>query len=478
MEIRVRPGYVSAFYFVLFELFLTSLVDNILSHIVNYLCYRDIYRGIRIDLKSADIPGITACLIGKRISVINILVLMVKCALLAMIFVMDLTIESSEVHSQETRSATFMFNASDSQWENQIHIINRPYSRLQYCRKLDLETGEIIYYSAAFNLENGTVLQDETSFLHHDNSYNVDGSTFQCLGPNDVYEEYVVSNLRVAGCSTRTKYYCTRRDETTKLWQHEFYTGPFIVSPYTFNRETFDDSSIEFMNQTIVDEIWSELNFPTLVCLKKTLPGKAGSKHPYGETQTDCLLSGKVSRTETLLEHWRYDSNDSKLHRYYAGVILEGDVDIGRSVRISILWYLSRAVDWAVLSSLLLSYSVVYEPIQRRFTRIGEIEYKVTVIPDFAIPLAVSVVALAVIIQLVTCCTIGKDTRPRLNTINGISSVLREEKQPTGRSLRHGRPATLAWYFNPGRGPRFGPTNGSNGAVIDLNNVERFTHGL
>lgn len=474
MEIRVRPGYVSAFYFVLFELFLVPLVDNILSHVVNYLCYRDIYRGTKIDLKSADIPGITACLIGKRYSLLNMLVLIVKCALLAMIFEMDLSIETSEIHNRETRTATFMFNASDSQWENQVHVINRPYSRLQYCRKLDVETGEIIYYSAAFNLENGTVLQNETTSLEHDSSYNVNGSTFQCLGPHDVYDEYVVLNMRVVGCSTRTKYYCTRRDEMTKTWKYEFYTGPFTVSPYAFDRNSFNDSKIGFMNQTIVDEIWSEINSPTLVCLQKNLPGKISSDRPNVVMQTDCLLSGKVSKTETLLEHWRYDSG-GKLRRYYAGVVLEGDVDIGKSVRISILWYLSRAVDWEVLSSLLLSYSMVYEPIQRNFTKIGEIEYEVTVIPDFAIPLTVSVVSIAIIIQIVVYFTIGKDRRPRINTINGISSVLREEKQPTGRSLRRGRPATLAWYFDHGRGPRFGPCNGSNDAVIELNNTERFT---
>lgn len=387
---------------------------------------------------------------------------------------LDFTIETSEVLSTHTRTSTFIFNASDSQWEHQKHIINRPFSRLQYCRSLDLKNGEITYYSAAFNLENGTVLQNETTATSETSSFNVDESTFQCLGPNNVYEQYVVRNVRVLRCFSDENYYCTRQSPARKDWPYGLDLGDYVVSPLVFDRESFNDSLVQYLNQSRVRSVWDDLDSPNLVCVKKQLPTKTIPGHAnrtfipnYPNQQTDCLLTARTAKNDTLLEHWRYDPKNYSLERFYSGALLEGELEIGKSVCISILWHLTRKANWAELSTLLLSYSLVYEPRQYNFTRIGEVEYTVSVIPDYALPLVATLVVVAIGIQFLICFTIGKDKRPRFNTINGVSSILREEQEPTGRSLTRGNTATIAWYFTYGRGPRFGPRCGSGDTLIN-----------
>lgn len=492
MELQVGPGFISTFYFVLFNLFLVPVVDNIFSQIVSHLSYRRIFFGTPIELRSADVPGITACLLGSPFSFINLAALFLKSALLVIIFVMDFTIETSEVHSTHTRSGTFIFNASDSQREHHKNVFNCPFARMHYCRSLDLKSGQITYYSAAFNLENGTVFHNETISKSANSSYHVDESTFQCLGPNNVYEQYVVPNVRVLGCYSNKTSSCTQQNYARKNWQYTVDTGNYVVSPLVFDRDSFDDSLVKFLNRSEVRSIWNDFERQSLVCLNKraprvrrnpvrtgrcpnsSCPAQVKVKRKLPDYEIDCLLTARTARNETLLEHWRFEPNNSALERFYPGVLLQGDVDIGKSVRISILWHLSRKANWVELSTLLLSYSLVYEPRQYNFTRIGEVEYTVSVIPDYAIPLATTLVVVAIGAQILICFTIGKDKRPRFNTINGVSSILREEHEPTGKSLTRGNTAIIAWYFMDGRGARFGPCGGSNDAVISQKDREHF----
>lgn len=470
MEIRIGPNFVSTLYFVLFTLIVLPLVDDVVTRLVNYVAYKNIFRGQPIRLESADIPGITTGLLGKWFSPTNVVALLLKCVLLGIIFVLDLNIETFEVHSREVRQATFVFNASDSQWRQRKPTVNRPFSRLQYCRKLTVNTGEITYYGTAFNLRNDSLLTDQNATRGSTtNDSSIDGNSFQCLAPQQVYEHYVVKNLHVKGCSLVQQKFCTSQDPVSLAWPGSFNGGSFVISPLLYDRYTFDDAKVPFVDQVQVQSVWTSLASPSLVCLIKQLPGNSSG---IGSTETDCLLHGRTQDTNTLLEHWKYVPDANEIHRSFAGILLRGDVDIGKSVRISMLWYMHQDADWSVLSALLLGYSMVYEERPMNFTRIGEVEYAVTVIPDYAVPLICALVVSAIIAKVIVCLTIGKDKRPPINTINGISSILRQQVFRSVNSLTYGPTTTLAWYCCGNFEPRFGPFLSTQHVAISIRNKE------
>lgn len=200
IKINLAAGYISAFYLVVFDLFLLTLIDTVFARVVCHLYYRRINAGIPILIQSADIPGVTTYLIGRFNSRTNVTILLMKLILLGCIFYIDLGITKFTPTSNIFRTGTFVFNASDSAWLNgQYRSVQRRSENVRQCR---IQDGEVTqFYNIAFDLSYGVILDDEMFPNISVPFHEVDDTTIECLSPDFITARYISPGISVIGCS-------------------------------------------------------------------------------------------------------------------------------------------------------------------------------------------------------------------------------------------------------------------------------------
>lgn len=479
IAIPLNVGLVCGFVFILFDVLVLALVDVILSHIVCALYYRNINRGKALSVVSVDIPGITTYLVGSFFSVINLLALAGKLIFIILIFFVNFNIEGQkEVRISEIeRSATFSFDPSpnDNDFKEGIKLgVGRVPHSSRYCRAQERGSSKITYYHLAFDLEGGQVLQ--TEFVNASTpTTSLESESIVCRSPERVNNPLEL--LTVTGCSpleenisncadgtpvSRAAFQALRDDykerggdqQLVKITEgNTFKTVSYVHFNYT-PFETQNTWDADGYKKPFVD---------CLVSKKGTLDEL--------DDYTTCLLQAQVENG-TLVEIWwledggqsiEDDEKRYRLVRYLPGAVLEGEWDISLKVALAVLRFI-QPLDWKELSGIIVAEAARYVPLDQT-VEVVTWRGVVAGIPEISMGLAVFAFLAAIIVRFIVRRTLGKDDRPRINTIDGMSSIVREENIPTGGSYVTGREATMGLSIQGAGLLRFGPVRSPSETV-------------
>ena len=153
VRLDAKPGVVSAILFVFLDLAMIATLDRILEIFVNRYYYRRMRNGNVLRIRSADIPVLTKYLLDKIYLPGNLLALIVKSGAIAIVFLINLDIDSANVPTSKviSRKATYFMDPrafDGDSWP--LFTVTRMYERHESCFTTKDEA--ITYYKLAFNL--------------------------------------------------------------------------------------------------------------------------------------------------------------------------------------------------------------------------------------------------------------------------------------------------------------------------------------
>lgn len=471
LEVPFPVGIVSAFYFIIFDLFLLTVVDLVLSRVANSLYYRRINNGHPLIVKSADIPGITTFLIGRYFSLPNIIGIAIKVFFLLCIVMIERGIEAERSKSvrSHTLSGTFKFDPSEAEWgDSPYHrVVARRWERTRLCRefdKNDTDSKSFTFYHIAFNLTSEQELEDERNITTANGLIDINDRSIRCLSPKKVVEEDVKPLQQVVGCSNMFPTENCRNETIIRLSVN----GGL---PYAYDL-TGDDPKVYsvpvgtgFISLSIVTHTLTELlplfpqfantslyRNPELTCARTRM----GPSHSNSKMYRSCILIVLYQGNNTLVERWTHDIPTDTLVRSFPGPIFKGDIEFAMRQRANHLTNVVFAFNWVSFAGSLVADGVVYRKVDWTFQTFKN--SLVTAVPVYAVVLGIVLLFIAIVAKIVIIFTIGRDLRPQLNQIDGISSVAREELAPCGRSMVSGRGVLLGLSHRGwGKHLHFGP---------------------
>lgn len=268
---------------------------------------------------------------------------------------------------------------------------------------------------------------------------------------------------KVNGCSRYQTEKCTnqtiletkrytipsRNYPKTSLWFYLFFareTVNFLITDYS----SIAADIFNFYNTT-------DYSQPKLSCMKQTFSSVFGSTTKKS-TINACLLTARVKRGDepesTLIERWEYDEGKQIFWRGFPGPVFNRVLNVSEGFKAIILRELRGFNSWESFSSLLISRAVIY---RKDFeNQIMTDSNTITVIPTYTLVIVIVFILATIVTSVIVHLTIAKDDRPKLNTIDGISSVTREEMEPTGRSMNEGSPVSIGLSKRNADEARFG----------------------
>lgn len=462
----VEPGVVSAIYFIIFDLFMLAIVDIVLIHIVSWMYHKRINKGIPLEIRSAEIPGVATSLVGRFFSPPNLFAYSIKVALLACILIVDSNIES-DFTRDETRldlTGTFEFNPSDDQWDSKTRrVVERRWEAIRRCNIINKDKTNITFYSLGFNLlgPNSSIV-NEVSPLHFP-TIPINDSSVTCLAKDKVDTNATRVLASVIGCSQLEPTSCINetvieRDAKLSLLtvEEHIVTLPEGTNSISFSLHEFNEEAAN---------IFTGYDNPELTCLRTWIGLRVNSS--TSRIIETCLVISVVENNHTLIERWEFSRREGKLKRRFPGPIFEGIINVGRYQRANILTTIANELNWVTFSGQVLADGVIYKPIDFKVLRLSESK-QYTTVPVYTTVLTILLMIAAGAARLAVAFSIGSDLRPRLNTINGLSSVAREENEPTGRSMQAGQGMVIGLTRRDGRSVHFGPlTSRDRGVARD-----------
>lgn len=186
---------------------------------------------------------------------------------------------------------------------------------------------------------------------------------------------------------------------------------------------------------------------------------------------SSCLIV-RIENKNTLIERWGYDPILQTLQRKYAGPVFEGRLDIGIFLKVVLLWNARDGVDWITLGSIIVAESSIYK-FTNRSTKVVKSKYIASVIPNRAV-VALFLMSIVIVVSRIIfffAVDLLKD-RPQLNSVDGLSSIAREELLPSGASMENGRPLYVGLTVKKDGMLRFGALKSVKEAVKPINHVD------
>lgn len=461
----IRPGLMSALYFLLFDMVLITIIDLIMSRAMFDHYYKRAIRGQPIKLKSVDIPGVTTFLIGNFFSTANLTATITKIIVLAAIFTVDVELDSFIKPKQIQRSAYLKLNASDEYWENQDFDLVYLHRDPQYCREYNSSANTITYYSVALDLEGNetseAILSPEPSPSVERECF-VNQSTTQCLMPGQVAEEDVLLNARVIGCSEIESDDCVNRGYVSmtlqKLKLNKTYRKKakvVFIRPHVHRQRL-----LRWLNFTHLEDLsiyvdmtfphpWSEYKNATVVCANLVV----GLNQERSKSQYQCLLLANYvyqGRRGTIFEHWKlsqspwaffFDQNDPggekklKMIRVHPGAVFEGNVEMGDFQKMSLLYQLQTRKsqsDWFALSNMIVEIAAAYT---RKDLNIAVLDtgHQQSVVPIYAIIIIAAIFFATAISFIVVSFKLGMFCSPTLANISDLEVIAVEQTKAISR---------------------------------------------
>ena len=422
IRLDAKPGVVSAILFVFLDLALIAALDRILEIFVNRYYYRRMRNGNVLRVRSANIPVLTTYLLDKIYLPGNLLALIVKSGVIAIVFLINLNIDSVNVPTFQavSRRATFGMDpaayAGDS-WP--LFTVTRMWKRTQSCFTTKDEV--ITYYKLAFNLSNGVFLEHDrgVSGVNKSRQYEQEKGSALCLSPEYVLDP--ISSANVTGCSRVTEDGC-------HAWIASEREGNLTIAkerPYTNHGVNY---TLTYFDQGEVNSTWPEFKNVQLTCVAARLTRKIPRK---------CLL---VSRngTHTIVEYYWHIRKDGSRRTEIATVLLlrrpgpvfEGDIPISELLCIAVLVryfgetsFRSDKPDWKLLSARLVSHAQAYTG-ERESYRVITGDKIVSELSIWAIVVTACLAALTLAVYTSTMVSFHRSPLLQLNCVNGISSML------------------------------------------------------
>lgn len=443
IQLNVQPGFVAAFYFVVFDHFALALIDLALARGVNVYYYRRIMSGYPVNVRSVDLPGVTSYLVDRFYAPINLVTILIKLLFLAIFFFADLEINSRAKQSSTSvfNNAQYFFNSSRAAgrvgFSSPPSRRDRTWQYSRYC--YEQEDDNIDYYPVSFNFSDS---EQET----------IDFSTVRCMAPP---VEASMPSVSVVGCSSYMSTDCQGRsvvrvdngflpplNSSGGLKVFLGITDPTVL----YSVETYDWSEVE--------STFPDYTNCSVYCVR-TEAGPVGTDER--REFSNCLLYlPKADNSTTLIELWTLSSNGTYLERKYPGPLFEGYIEIGNGDALKLLSSPVLEPDWKDLSGAFVADAVEYSSKAQQFSTVQDTG-TVTVISTIGWILAPIPLVVGIFLRIVVFKRLKSDIRPQINSVDGLSSIVREEQEPTGRSIDQGRTAIVGLYMRGNSAIRFGP---------------------
>lgn len=440
---------VTALFFVLFDLIMLSVFDVLLERVVCTSYYYQILNGMPISISSVNIPGITTCLVGKFWDRTNLAALLVKVAFLIVVFTVDINTRTN--YTTFCLTSTFDLDPSDANFpQNKFKVVERVKSKSASCRSIT--PNGVTFYHEAFNLTDGKVLDNEL-VSPPVQLEAIDRSTLTCLSPDYVGEGLPL--LNVSGCSpfrtsdcsdpvpvtinTSIDLFGTIEDYFSVDWYDAIlgnYFFPYYKPSLTSSQSVWANYSLRSLTCTVID---------------------AGIPMDRSNIRW-CIVASEIDNN-TLVELWEFEKVNTSTFaaiRQFPGPLISGDFNIETNLSlITMIVSLSKKeYDWISFAAVLLTESLVYSNLVRSCSDSDALSSKldskiVTEVPWVPLGIAIGAFVLVIISFFVVRALTKRDQRPKINTIDGLSSILREEFNPTGQSYDTGRTSVIGLFDSP-----------------------------
>lgn len=464
-----RAGYVNAFYFILLDLVALSLFDIAFAKVASAQYLRRIRKGKALRARSTDIPGVSSYLIGGYLLPINMIILLIKVLLFTAICLMEVDIEGRVIHNGDgvILNGNYVFNTSVQRdtWDD-YEVVEKQLTIARDCVLLNQSANTIEFYNTAFNLTGDQLVTiGSTGFTATDyyDAIPIRKDTIQCLSPEFVLDASVRRSLKVVGCSqVMGKTTCTNESVVSVpmvIPSIQDARTMVNISLYTLDGTTVYTTAILFGEEDTryrdsIAQLSNDYKDANSVCLFWYTGNDAQIEDQTGVLH--CLVDVYFATTNsTLVERWDYNFADSQFERSFPGPLFEGNVRVPLNMAAGLLRQYS-ANSWFTISTMLFSIGSYYQPtdikIDKLSSRVNGSEVKLR----SAIGVGVFVL-IAIVFRTVLKFTLDNDEWPQLNTVNGMSSVIREEREPSGRSLVTGQPTVLGFAEVEKSTIRFGP---------------------
>lgn len=442
VTLNIRPGLVSAFYFILFDLILITIIDLVLSRIMSYYYYNAVYNGRQVPLKSADIPGITTFLIGDFRNFANIAALTTKLLVLAAVFTVDLSLNSAEaIRTINVHLTTCVrLELSDTFWVSPdgYSVAGTDRASLD-CRVFDDNGFGITYHALALNTTANTTVDGShrsPNNISERDRYSVDYNSIQCLAPGKVAEKNVIQIARVIGCSEVMSTDCTISEPVNfdLRTRRSVRLDANISSAYTKN-STY---TISISDSLELKGEWRNYKNAELLCMTT----KVGRAKDNFLDICKCLITAnytlKNGKDGTLVELWVLDTNRIRrksmnilkeninhFRRIFPGPVFEGNLQIGTTQKIELLrrlWFCEQQSNWATISGVLVGNAGAYTSKDMDITVMKE-KFQQSEIPLFAVIIIGTLVFVTLLLVIFVSFRYGMKDRPALNNISGLAFV-------------------------------------------------------
>lgn len=435
VNFNVSPGIVSVCYFVILDLAILTLFDSVLSRIAASLYYRQIRRGKPLIVRSADILGLSSYLIGSYWAPFNIVTYIIKVILLICIIFIDLGIDSNiqHPHTQSRLTSIFKFDPSPEAWDIPFfHIVERRFEQCRICRFEDERAEKIIFYAIAFNLSGGEL---DSELSENRSKEPVDDSSIQCLRKGLVDEKDELPIATIMGCSQFRTTSCRNGTvvETSDVdiilnasSPYDIITIDYGVIDGVFSLHSFDEVARQYFPPSYENVSMS--------CVRNRFGVRTIFK-----MYESCLVMARYNKGKnTLIEMWEYNRTTSTLRRNFPGPVFQGNLQYSSKQIVLALRETKADLNWLSFSATLVADGVIYEQRSLEVRKFGESRI-VTTIPWTAIILSIVLGTVGIAARIVIMFVLNNDDAIQLNTVDGLSSIGREEREPTGRSMATGK---------------------------------------
>lgn len=427
VDFDLQPGVLSAIAFVTLEAIAIGLIDYATGRVLSWYYYRMLAKGQKITLQEANVPGVTRYQIGRRFAIHNIFATLVKIVVLAIIFYINLSITSRTIRRETypIEMSTFVMSSSDDAWDrDRNYTVRREYDESRSC--YERNDDEITFFPIVFNLTNNVVLENDDQHPNQNSSqyYFVNVSTIICANPQNMIDPKPLA--KIVGCSRKVSGGC--RNSTDVVVPTNSTDNVLWIS----NGDSKISSGERFYNVTIFDPDDVQKWFPEYTKNETSfncLSYYVGSIQDEQRRNTECLLVYRPGK-QTMVEKWRlyYDSSldDLIFFLHQPGPVFEGDISFGEGVLFSVLRivdsdrfsrddYVKLGANLVALSSEFVGRTKVYLPEEKT----------VSSMPVVAIGFAFAIFTGAIFASVLVIIAVMRDSRPRFNTIYGLSSVMR-----------------------------------------------------
>lgn len=468
-EGKVSPGVLSALLFIIMDILVIGLLDVVLTRIVCIVYFRKVNNGQPIVVKSADIPGLTHFLIGSPWSLVNMAAVLCKMALLGVIFYGNLDIGDSILKPvNDNRDATFDIRPNDTILSDpgKDYAVRRRFDRSKFCMIRYQGNASLDYYPIRFNLVGDKKLEEDVVFDVSESNpvrYDINDDTIECMSPNMTDNE--IKLLRVVGCTrlddedpSRCKSVVSqnisRRGDYNAIDIQPRLGGKLVSEIYKYSEDDINEIFKDYPSFT-----------KRFTCLATNIDdGVKPVEYVH------CLLVAfnetTPSAPQTIVERWVVEQFNSERNFVlpYRGIIFDDIFDFSEAAAANYLENLYIESDYESMSGDLIAMSSIYRSFPAdnktfvRFKQKNDSEQAFATISQWVVWLLAACIVIILVAFVVTTILLRFDKRPRFNTINGLSSIVREEYVPSGQSYNDdGNKVILGLRFTKDDKMHFGP---------------------